>query len=339
MGRARRREKGSRHSVNGIVKKLGRKVQTYQLDQISRQGRFDPRESIIVSANPRGGSTWLFEVLTSIQNTATLYEPLHQRWMPELAEIGFDWHQRIPADADWPEARQLFDDILSGRKLTPDVCQYSDIKDYRTAERLVVKFIRTNDCLPWLLNQFDFKLKPVVLTRHPIAIAASTLRHENWQGRPSHYVFPETRYSDYSDKDRAFLEGLSTVEEVRVAKWCTRNRSFLNHPGHNKDWITLHYEDMLLDPEKSLRHLFEAWQMELPEAAMSLVDKASRTSRETTFSDDKQQQLEKWQTRFTPDQIDRMIAILDHFEIDLYGRDAMPNMRSRMAAPITVSRR
>lgn len=321
--------------MNRIVEKLGKRVQRHRLGQISREGRFDPRDSILISANPRGGSTWLFEVLTSIQGTATLYEPLHQEWMPELADVGFDWHQRIPEDADWPEARQLFEDILSGRKLTADICQYSKSHDYRTAERLLVKFIRINDCLPWLLKQFDFKLKPVVLTRHPIAIAASTLRHENWQGRPSHYVFPETRYSNYSENDRIFLESLSTVEEVRVAKWCTRNRSFLNHPGHNEDWITLHYENMLLEPEASLKHLFSAWNMELPDAAMALVDKASRTSREMTFSDDKQKQLEKWQTRFTPDQIDRMIAVLDHFEIDLYGRDAMPNMQSKMAAPLS----
>ena len=318
--------------MSGIAGKLRHKVRQFQLDQISRQGRFDPRDSILISANPRGGSTWLFEVLTSIENTATLYEPLHQRWVPELQQIGFDWHQRIPEEAEWPEARKLFDDILSGRKLSRNVCQYSKVKDYRTADRLVVKFIRINDCLPWLLRQFDFKLKPVVLTRHPIAIAASTMRHENWQGLPSHYVFPEARYHDYSDRDRAFLERLSTVEEVRVAKWCTRNRAFLKHARHNQDWITLHYETLLLEPEATLRRLFTAWQMDMPEAAMSLVDKASRTSRETTFSDDKQQQLEKWQTRFTPDQIDRMIAILDHFEIDLYGRSAMPNMDSSMAA-------
>ena len=254
--------------------------------------------------------------------------------MPELAKIGYDWHQRIPEDADWPEARQLFDDILSGRKLTTDICQYSKSQDYRTAERLLVKFIRINDCLPWLLKQFEFKLKPVVLIRHPIAIAASTLRHENWKNHPSHYVFPETRYYEFSDKDRRFLEGLSTAEEVRVAEWCTRNKSFLNHPAHNQDWITLHYENMLLEPEANLRHLFDAWNMDLPDAAMALVDKASRTSREMTFADDKQEQLEKWQTRFTPDQIDRMVGVLDHFEIDLYGRDALPNMQSEMASPL-----
>ena len=321
--------------LTDVGKRIGRRYRRARFDRLRSNVQFDPKDAILISANPRGGSTWLFELLRNIPNTATLFEPLHKKWVPEVRALNFDWHQRIPEEADWPEAKQLFDDILSGRLLCVDTGQYSTVDDYKAAERLVIKFIRINGLLPWLTRHFEFALKPVVLTRHPFAMAASMMRHPNWQTMPKHYVFPDGRYSDYSDKDRRFLGALSTTEEAMVAKWCTRNRGFLSHPRHNQDWITLHYETLLLQPEETIRHLFAEWNIDVPPDLIPQIDTASRTSVETDFKRDKAFQLEKWRERFDPDQTARLIAIMDHFEIDLYGDDALPNMASAMAAAQT----
>lgn len=317
--------------IRRTLKQAEAKLFEKRLERIAPTLSFDPRNAIIISANPRGGSTWLFEMLKQIPGTASLLEPLHKSWIDEVNELNFDWHQRIPEEADWPEARALFERILSGHLVHPKTCQHSPISHYKSADRLVLKFVRANGLLPWLLRQFDFRLKPVVLTRHPFAMAASMVRHPGWSDMPSHYVFPQSPFMEYSQDERSFLESLTTPEEVMVAKWCTRNRGLLRHPRHNQDWITLHYEILLLRPEDTIRYLFAEWNMPVPPAVLQNINKASREALETDFLRDKTYQLNKWHTRFTPQQIARLQRIMDFFEIDLYSKDPMPNLQSNLA--------
>ena len=316
--------------IGRTVAKAQARLFEARLARIAPKVRFEPEKAIVISANPRGGSTWLFEALKHIPNTASLLEPLHKRWADDVNHLGFDWHQRIPEEADWPEARSLFERRLSGQTLNAKMCQHSPASSYKTAERLVVKFVRANGLLPWLVRQFAFETRPVVMTRHPFAMAASMLRHPNWQTMPKRYVFPDAPFMDYSPDDRAFLEELTTPEEVMVAKWCTRNRNLLRHPGHNRDWITIHYEYLLLHQEDTMRYLFAEWGMPVPVNVLASLKRPSREAREPDYLDDKATQLEKWTERFEPDQQARLQRIMDHFEIDLYGRDVMPNPDSSM---------
>ncbi len=314
---------------SGLAHSLLWKVKNFRLKRIASGARFKAEDALIICANPRGGSTWLFEMLVDlIPDSATVLEPLHRDWVTEVRDLQFDWHQRIGEEEEWGEARDLFERILSGRMLTAHTCENSPIDDYRTASRLLLKFVRLNGMLPWLTKQFQFKYKPIVLTRHPIAVAVSMARHPQWQSMPDHYVFPKSPYVTYSDADRAYLETLSTKEEVMVAKWCTRNRGLLYHSRRNKDWMVFHYEDLVVQPGEALAEIAKSWDFDLKDQSQIDFNKASRSSVETTFATDSKVQLEKWRSRVEPDMLNRMLATLSYFEIDLYGDDPYPNKGS-----------
>ena len=291
---------------------------------------YDPNDAFIIAADPRGGSTWLFELLKKHPAVATLFEPLWLARVPEAIEAGFGYEQYIPEGADWPEAKAFFERVFSGGLLNKSLCAYSSSLDYFNAERLLVKFVRAKQLLPWLLEQFDFKFQPIVMTRHPVAVAVSMQRHGAWDEFKGAYRLPDDqRFGDYIEPHRAFLEGVKTVEERLIAQWCVANSYILHHPDNNKNWITLHYEHLNLAPEETLKHVYNIWGLDLPDGILADVNEASKTTIGGDFTADKKQQLTKWRQRINYADLKRYLEIFDHFEIELYGEDAMPNLNAK----------
>ncbi|MBR9834383.1 MAG: hypothetical protein GYB42_04175, partial [Alphaproteobacteria bacterium] len=72
------------------------------------------------------------------------------------------------------------------------------------------------------------------------------------------------------------------------------------------------------------------WRTPRPTVLLARGTTPSDQALEPDSLADKATQLEKWTERFEPDQLDRLQRIMDHFEIDLYGRDVMPNPDSSM---------
>ncbi|WP_299392785.1 sulfotransferase domain-containing protein [Pelagibius sp.] len=291
--------------------------------------RFDPKSAITVVADPRGGSTWLFEVLQGIRGVATVYEPLHLQNVPRLRSLGIGWEQHIPENESWPEVMRFFEDIYEGKVLNRFTCSYSNPLDYYRAERLLVKFVRAKLLLPWLLNRFRFDLKPLVLTRHPMAVAASMMRHGGWQHAPAAFPIPEERFAEFFEPHRARLAAVSTVEERHVAKWCLANQYLLQHAGNNRDWITIHYEHLVLAPQAVLAHVFDAWGMQMPRRIVDRLDIRSRTT--VDLAGDKSEQVQKWRHRFDSETRRKLLDLMDYFEVDLYGAGGLPNPRSPAA--------
>ena len=41
---------------------------------------FEVKDSIFIFSEPRGGSTWLMEIISHIPNSATIFEPFHSHY-------------------------------------------------------------------------------------------------------------------------------------------------------------------------------------------------------------------------------------------------------------------
>lgn len=120
------------------------------------------------------------------------------------------------------------------------------------------------------------------------------------------------------------MKSLTTKEESLVATWCLTNLVPLQHPKNNVDWITVPYETLLLEPESTLERIFETWGMPLPPGVLDRVREASQTTREATFETSVTAQLRKWQGHFSDEQVRRMAAVLDYFEVELYDTRVEP---------------
>lgn len=288
---------------------------------------FDPRGNLILCSTPRGGSTWLAELLSQVPQTALLFEPLHLWRKSPFSDLHFCGYQPIPEHADWPEARAAFDAVFRGRFVNGWTGHGSSVLAFLLAKRMLVKMVRANAMLPWLIRNFQFLNRPVLLVRHPLAVVASQLRFGFVRGGFRGFRTPDCPFNEHFLKHRDFLSGLRTAEEGLAARWCLVNQVPLSSPDNNRGWTTVYYEHLLLDPERELRRIFDNWQLPLPRQIMNRVRIPSAKTIDSRFLNKPERQLGKWRETFRDEQLERLIAVLDHFGFPGgYGLDPMPRV-------------
>ena len=291
---------------------------------IGRLCTFSPEDALVILAEPRGGSTWLAQVINTIPDTAVLWEPIaHAR---AFRRLSFASRQFIPRHADWPAAENAFGRVFQGRTVNHCTCKLSSPMSFLYADKLLVKFCRANALAPWLTRVFNFRYTPVLLLRHPFAVAASQLRHPAWAAQPSQYTIQSGRYRHHQEEHACFLSTLDTKAEMLVAIWCLSNLVPLRTPLDERNWMTVHYEDLLLGPAQEIDRIFDAWDLPVPDRALHQTSIPSVTTQYRAFrKSGVDRQLTKWRRRFAESEIAALKRVLDHFEINVYSTALMPH--------------
>ncbi|MBK9421161.1 MAG: hypothetical protein IPN44_08910 [Flavobacteriales bacterium] len=284
----------------------------------------DPSKAILIFASPRGGSTWLEEILATIPGSATLWEPLNVDEVRAFKQIGFAWRQHIPEQETWPEAEQLFRQLFQGRLLSPYLAQATSLQGLKMADRAIVKFVRGHLLLPWLIGRFS-PPRPVLLVRHPCAVVSSMLKHGAWNNLPVPPPVPAPhRYDERVRSYHALAGTVNTIEERLALIWCMDHAYLLQHPQNDLAWTTITYEELVLRTPDTLAKVFAPWGMEVPALALQRSKQPSRTSPPGPHPTAREEQLTAWQRSLSAVQQERVIAMVERFGIDLYGRDALP---------------
>ncbi len=296
----------------------------------NRYAPFDPADALIIASSPRGGSSWLAETLSRVPRTALLWEPLHIRNVPPFREIGFGWRQHIPEHMEWEGARHTFERLFRGSISNEWIRRGASRRTFAEAERLLVKFVRANALLPWLTQQFRFRHPPVLLVRHPFGVAASQTVRFKPKAR-----FRNDQRSEVYAEHAAYLQTLHSWEEIITATWCLTTLPLLRHPANNKRWLTVAYEELLTAPEHTLASILTAWQLPISADLLEQVQRPSSTTDDATFLRGADAQLRKWQHQFDTEQVARMRAVLDYFEVEFYDEGTMPLVDFRDRKPRT----
>ena len=293
---------------------------------ILRRHRFRAEDAVVLSCDPRSGSTWLSEILDAVAPSAVIWEPFHVDNVREVRDLGFSWRQYIPPDADWPEAEALVRDILEGRVVNQWTSWASSLSDFRHADRLIVKCCRANGFLPWMVRRIDFKRRPIHFLRHPFSIAASQIKMGNFGTDGMEAELVKGRYADELSDSADYIRGLSTDEERIVAMWCRTQKAALEDPVTASKVVRICYEDLTLHPEREIARLFEGWGEPVPEAIHAHVRKASRMTQGDNLKQSPEEQVSKWQSIFSEAQIAKMAKILVDFEIKVYDDSPLPRL-------------
>lgn len=294
---------------------------------LGQRKRFDPRQVLVICADPRGGSTWLAEILSNIPRTTLLWEPLHVGSVPHFRKIGFGWRHYIPADAEAPEAREMFERLFSGVLLDPYIVHRTRLRQLRHANRALVKFCRATQLLPWLTGQFSFENKPVHLIRHPCAVVASQIQHGAWSGVSPRFtddeILSQPLLASHLDK----LRRISTMEGRLAAIWALVNGAALNYPGRHARWMTISYEGLLNDPEDTVSRILTEWGLtvvgEIPNVAL-------RPSGTTLDASPIQcgkvaDQAMYWKRILDRDQVRQIVETVEAFGVNIYGEGILPD--------------
>ena len=296
------------------------KLNYFGVKLLSEIRNFRPEDNFYVFSDPRGGSTWLSDLIRTIPRTSTLWEPLHTHYSEEFRRLNFSIRQFIPEGKDWPEARKLFERLFRGKVWNVFSSQRTTPLEHLKADQLIVKICRGNRLLPWLVNNFEFRYEPIYMVRNPYAVIASQLQQGAWDIMISSFPMPERLHQDeFCDKHKAFLTSLRSKESVLAAIWCSSNLHLMEHPQNNKRWIFLTYEDLFIDPERSIDLIFARWGLKVPRNIYDIVNVPSFTSKDKTTTGTNTQQLEKWKTYLKSEQIKDISRVLSYFNEKHYS--------------------
>ncbi|WP_347275773.1 sulfotransferase [Candidatus Kuenenia sp.] len=313
--------------ISDRIRKYRKKFRHYQtyrkIKYFESVNNFDPKKNIIITGCPRSGTTWLEELFCSIDNTYPLFEPLYLHDSPKFKEIGFEWRQFIPEDYDWPEAKALFEKLFRGQYLTSWMVSQANLARLKDAEFLVIKDVRANSLLPWLVRQFDIR-PPVYIIRHPCATVASQMKMV-WKDVPPNFTIPETRFPELYTKYERILKNINTTVEHLAARWCLDNIVPLNHHGNNRLWITVFYENLITNPENEIPHIFNRLDIKLPQKLWDKINIPSTMVQQSSqLQQNKIEQLSKWKNDLSEKDIDSILDMLKKFEIKIYDDNIFP---------------
>ena len=320
-------------------KELKKRLKGEFLKPIMASKALDYRDSLLIISEPRGGSTWLLELLSSIPKSATIFEPFHSNYGLYFRKDTYQWGTYFEPDHADPNHIKEWQNAISGTLVNPYVVSRSDIRDYMMAEQMVVKMIMGTAFLPWIVQNLDLKYAPIYLLRHPLAVAKSNIENLYKRGKEvyvDHTWIPSGKNKELYEKHKDLFKESNPIIHQLLGRWCVNNYYALRETPDDKH-VKVFYEQMLLEPKSVLTALFKSWKLDIPERLFAKIEVPSSSDFKKDFRINKEEQLKKWFDGFSQTELQDMEDILSRFDLKIYSMfDPMPvsnNPRSDFRAP------
>jgi hypothetical protein len=295
---------------------------------------YDPRNTVVISGSPRGGTSWVAEVIATTPGSLLLWEPLEPSSHPNILEkLGIGYDPYVPHDLrvtpDMPEKAlyEYLKDVIAGRVPFTEYLRFLrwrhlPVRNLLSLERYIVKFIRGNLLLYWLLR--EFQLKGVLILRHPCAVVASQM-HFAWKNA----LQWRTRWVPFLERyDPSLLkvvDSLRTDEEVLAMDWAVTNLVPLRQPKPHP-WLLVAYEDLvssIKEWERLCSHI------SCPVPPVGIITKESTTTRLRDTESKAMFSLDKWRKHLSEKQIDAILRVCSDMGIDFYDNTGYPKNLDR----------
>jgi hypothetical protein len=285
-------------------------------------GAHRPEDCLLIVGSPRSGTTWLAEVLESIPNTIHLDEPLkpyNSRYA--LHTLGLGWYPSLaPGQDPLPHQRAFFQKLFTGQFFNPNIVFNPSGIDFGNIEHWLIKFVRLNMLLPWVVDNFPVK-KPIYIIRNPYSVIASQMKHPGWASVQWKDGFQRKGfiYPHIAEKYQHLMGPIDSKEAFLATLWCMENKFLLEHPYHNHKWVTVAYEHLVLSPRQELDRIAQEVGIQLPAHILEALKKPSYSVVENDLKNDPAQQLAKWRTQLSEQQTQLVTDMLQRFGIRAYS--------------------
>lgn len=289
--------------------------------------KVDYKNNITILSDPRGGSTFLMDMLNLIPNTSIIWEPLHVERGLVPSSLNFGWMPYIPEYEVWNDARNIFTDIFSGIRINEWSTQVSSPLDYLFTKRFIVKFVRANALLPWIVNNFEFKNRPIYLLRHPVPTAISQIKEFYDKDPFVEFEVPQQAFNEFYKQNIDFLKLLKTKLEQQVAIWCIHNVRTIKNKKNDKRWLTVFYENLLMNPENEFSRIGNELGYRFTKSVLQKITVPSKTDFKKNFIPNPSMQITKWKNQLSSSELNKVHRILKYFDIEIYSAyDSMPQV-------------
>lgn len=319
--------------VNGIMF-LKRNIDLLALKL--REGT-DIQDTIIISGTPRGGTTWFMEIIETLPEYKSIFEPFHREWFPQVKQLNLPPRPYLEPNAKNNPLKEYLKQVFTGQiishkpqfPLTPKT-----IYKRLSATKILVKFIRANRLLPYIVSNFQIRGTYFII-RHPCATIASQLE----TGVRGYFTpkevplskemvlwdasqIPQIRENEWLMKK---LNTMTTQIEILAAIWSLDNYVPLSYLStHKNAWYTVVYEGLITNFEDEVRKAFKYINEEVPKEVYRKYKKPSKTTHDKSCLGTPKQLL-KWKKKLSKRQIKSIVKVVSWFGIDFYTEAPEPD--------------
>lgn len=292
---------------------------------------YDMKNTIVVASSGRGGSTWLAEIIGSLPGYPLIYEPLNRRRYREEKYIKYGLNDiYIPDSRKQIYLQQLF----TGANFAPNLVSLNHFRldQFLGFQGFVVKFIKANLLLYWMLRQFP--VRAIFMVRHPCAVISSQLSNRYWRAARSRdwaSWFDELSHKPSWQELMANYPHLAelsrrvkTTEEGFAFTWAMNNYVPLSQPKPHP-WYLTTYERLALEGEREVDRLFQFLGKATPVGAYERLGVPSFSTQADSNIALGRNKLTGWKKKLTPQQIDTILNIVHQVGINFYSDDIEPD--------------
>jgi len=211
----------------------------------------DLRRSVFVAGSRRSGSTLLAEVLTAGNRLRLMFEPMRRDRVPLSRNVPEGVF--VPPDDDAAALAHVVTRVLTGRLRSSWADRYNTC---RLARGRVVKEVRLNNLLPWMVRRYP-AVPIVYLLRHPLATAWSSYELQT-PIKLGEYTSQPFLMGALTAAQRALVERTPSEKTVPayVLRWCLENALPVQLLGAADVHVVL-YEDLVREPAGEMARLAE----------------------------------------------------------------------------------
>ena len=314
------------------MKKILKATLDYPLQRINhlRFYRQKDEQTVIIAGSPRSGTSWLFEILLELMpRSLGLWEPLRMSKYPYMRSLTSSFRPYLSPSEQYPGYRQFFSDLLAGRNARFDTIHSWNIREFKNylskKPRLLIKFVRANRLLPWLIEHFPF-LQVLLIVRHPCAVVASQLNHPSWNytriQNDSRYPVVSREFLRELPHIRKLMDFSLTPEEKLAVTWGFDYYIPLRYHIEQKVH-TLFYENLVTRGELEMGRITEHLGLNMDPEYLKLLKRPSQstiTNHNMLFTSP----INKWKDQLSPGQVSRIMRVVKGFGLDIYNDQPEP---------------
>ncbi len=305
----------------------------FALSTVSNIHRQGTEPNILLFATPRGGSTWVMEILASQPGVKFFDEPFNiRRTNVAHTKLFQKWEDLMP-DTDSPDAIvDYMNDLAANRYPHMNPLPFRPLHRFRT-DRVVFKIHELEHLVGTLAKRCHSQV--VYLLRHPVPTTLSRV------------VFPRLNlflsspyYRRVIGDDRALREIeriVATGDRLAcgIVSWCYENVVPLRHRDFDGLFVT--YEELVMNPVRSCDLLIDTLHFPDRAAMLAAFDQPaaniamSKTVTRSMIADADERKrrtylVSKWLQRMTTADYATVSTVLNLFGIDEYtADDPMPH--------------
>jgi hypothetical protein len=291
--------------------------------------RYDIRDTVSIFASGRGGSTWLAEIVASVPGSILQWEPFHPVSNPTAVRLGFERKPYFTAARPpTPRQMQFITGLFDGSWINLETATRNQspppaLADFVRFRRFVVKFVTANASIDWLTETFG--VRSILLVRHPCAVVASQMRWGSWTTPDRDRAVTPALLEDFPALRRAHAAA-GTHEEILALSWLAGTLPPLRAPDANRKWLTVFYEDLVLDPAGTIRTIFDWLGEQPPKPVEELHGRPSAMVKGSV------QGIDAWRHQLDAGQQRRILRMVADAGVQLYGDAPTPLERERPLA-------